>query len=278
MKSMAPSSMLLRAVRSGKGQSRHMQRTECPRMGAPGAQAWKPGRNNGTWRHMDRRARVHKPRRIAGDGGGGGGGCEGGRINVLHVHIPRPMPPPPTGTAALCAHPPDDALLPRVAGHHDDGQVAQVWPPSYVLQQLQPVHARHVHVDEGEVKVAGVEQLQRAQRVAGRCHDVPHPLQRVLQHFPVRLGVVHHHDIVGGRVHVRAGGREQHFTATTIGAAARVPVHTTTGPTAPEPCACGAGAARHRRRRAHTMSRLAAWLGATISSHRCRWPGQHGDG
>ncbi len=60
--------------------------------------------------------------------------------------------------------------------------------------QLDAGHARHVHVGDGEVVVAGAQGIPAVHSVDGHLDDVTAILQKRALHFANGHGVVHHED------------------------------------------------------------------------------------
>ncbi len=75
------------------------------------------------------------------------------------------------------------------ADHDDDGRGIHL---ADALERLEPIDARHLHVEEDEVRAPLLERAQRIHGIAHRLHLVPLVLEELAERSSDPLLVVHH--------------------------------------------------------------------------------------
>ena len=78
----------------------------------------------------------------------------------------------------------------RVPGDHDHERSRIA--PANLLQRLEPVHARHLHVEKDEVRLPLADRIERLVGARHGAHFVPLELEELAKRGPYALFIIHH--------------------------------------------------------------------------------------
>jgi hypothetical protein len=84
-------------------------------------------------------------------------------------------------------------LVGAARGDHDDGNMAAALIAAHIARQIETIHARHLDIDQHQVRHAGLQLFQRIHAILGQQHLIALALEQALGHAAHGQRIVHHH-------------------------------------------------------------------------------------